>query len=205
MRVMAVIILLLSMSTGADAGEAASGGATTRWMEPAASKPGPLILAQARAKTPKARRRLSAEQSFKVTKFINTCDAYAEFLRSYPDSRYTATARAWMQRRCPAKLVRDVPPAAAQDAVSQGSGGSQAPPPAAVRPKAEPLRQKQRSQRKAARKKRAAGSTAAARKPPVVRKKRSTVRRCRRETTLECIKRGGEFQFGQCDRQRVCD
>lgn len=195
MRGFAGIAVLLLLSTGAVAGPVAANG-----LGQDASRPGSLILAQAS--------RLSAEQSFKVTKFINTCDAYAEFLRSYPASRYAASARKWMQQKCRAKLVREVPSAETSEAASQGSAGTQATPesqPVTVRPKAKQSRQKSRNQSKAAKKKRAARSTSAARKPPVVRKKRSTVRRCRRETDLECIKRGGEFQFGQCDRQNVCD
>lgn len=207
MRVLAGIVLLLSMSAGAGAERALSRGAAVFGASTAASTPNALIVAQAPSKA-KPRRRLSAEQSFNVTKFINTCDAYVEFLRSYPGSRYAATARKWMQQKCRAKLVRDVPPAPASETASQGSAGVQSAPetvPATVPPKVQPQRQKSRGQRKTTPRKRVARPKPAAQRAPVVRKKRSTVRRCRRETTLDCIKRGGEFQFGQCDRQRVCD
>ncbi|MFT7577875.1 MAG: hypothetical protein ACI9XZ_004278 [Alphaproteobacteria bacterium] len=35
-------------------------------------------------------------------------------------------------------------------------------------------------------------------------KRRRNIKRCRRETEIECIRRGGSSQYGSCDTQQIC-
>lgn len=171
-------------------------------------------------KASKPKRRLTEAQSFNVTKFINTCDAYDNFLKNHPAGQFAGRARAWKSKNCKSSPLRiessGIKPAVGQtiqsiskDPVTRAQPKSRSSTKRSPANKRRALKRQQQRRTKRSNTTRKKPKTARAKPakprstPP--RTKRPKGPRCRRETTLECIKRGGEFQNGECDRLNRCD
>ena len=153
-----------------------------------------------------AKRRLTEQQSFKVARFVNTCAAYELFLKDYPSGEFANQAQRLIKQKCRPSRATDAPE-------PSQSIAKQAEP--AKSPSSTPRRQVAPGERvgKAAtargKPKRARKKSRSVAKKPVVKResaaRRSRVKRCRMETNWECVRRGGQMEFGSCSRQRICE
>ncbi|MFT5507223.1 MAG: hypothetical protein ACI89J_000287 [Hyphomicrobiaceae bacterium] len=207
MRVFSSLLLLLFAGIGAQESQAAA--SSTRNSGPKAAQ---FIVAQAT----KPKQSLTESQSFKITQFINSCDAYNNFIKTYPSGQFVQLALKWKSKNCRPKSVRRkpaLPPALPRDGelatkeIAEPQSSPRASP-RKVRPSVKQPRQLLRkTRRKTSKRKRAntARSKTAKKKTTTSRIKRRSNKRCRLETVVECIRRAGQIQRGQCDRQRRCD
>lgn len=207
MRVFSSLLLLLFTGIGTLESQAAA--SSTRNSGPKAIQ---FVVAQAT----KPRQSLTESQSFKITQFINSCDAYNNFIKTYPTGQFLQLALKWKSKNCRPKSVRRkpaLPPALPRDGelVTKEIAEPQPSPiasPKKVRPSAkQPKQPPRRTRRKTLKRKRAntARSKTAKKKTTTSRIKPRSYKRCRLETVVECIRSGREMQRGQCDRQRRCD
>ncbi len=227
MRYFSSLILSLVMTACATAGQAA-----TSLIGNSESISIQIVVAQATTSelrdTPiprptKPKQRLTEGQSFKVAQFVNTCAAYDYFVQNYPTGQFVRLARKWMKQNCRPKLTRGEPPLPTVKPAKQRDAGNQprlsttprsrsskksptkviaVPRPAPSNASPTKIRARKSSEKKRAR---AARSRTTARKSTATRISRRRKKKCRRETELECIKRGGEAKYGSCDTVRICE
>ena len=210
MKILTALMLALALSAASTGSPTVAAGP-----EPGAPKTPNTVVAQATSQQPgttapatrrPAKRRLTERQSFNVARFVNTCEAYRLFLKDHPAGEFANQARRSIAQKCRSKRAGEAP---SEPASTPGGSGAAANSSTGASDRAgRPARTKSdRRKSERARKK-----PSAVRKKRVVKPKatvkparRSRVKRCRLETNWECIRRGGQIEFGACNRERVCE
>lgn len=203
-------LLSLTMSASVTTGQVAATdpqtatSSTPNWVVAQATSQQPAATAPGTSGT--AKRRLTERQSFNVARFVNTCAAYRLFLQDHPDGEFASQARRWIDQRCKSRRAGEEPARPAAKQVESGNAVTSSPSALerATRPaKSKTVRQKPKRARKTPRK--VQKKRVVRPKPTVKRVRRPRIKRCRMETNWECVRRGGQMEFGSCNRQRICE